>query len=382
MNQKNNILNIKDYEILISESVGKGHPDKICDQISDHILDACLKIDPESRVACEVMAANTLIIVSGEITTKANINVENEVWKVIKPLGYNENSFTIICNINKQSDDIAKKVNKKNLVYGAGDQGITYGYATNETKNYLPISYDIANELLRKLEESRINKNIAHIRADMKSQVEIHKYGDDKLVVNKIILAIQHDPFINKKDNEIWKDQIKQLVHKTLKTYNLTIEDKKININAAGDFIIGGPIGDTGLTGRKLQVDTYGTIAKNGGGAFSGKDYTKVDRTGSYLCRWIAKNIVFNKLADKCEIGLAWEIGNEYPDDLIINCFNTNKLPISKLKEIILNNFYNLNLTKIIHVLDLKKPIYASTSVYGHFGNEKFSWEKTFDLKI
>ena len=328
------------------------------------------------------MAANTLIIVSGEITTKANINVENEVWKVIKPLEYNENSFTIICNINKQSPDISKKVNKQNQIYGAGDQGITYGYATNETKNYLPISYDIANELLKRIEEARINKTISHIQADMKSQVEIHKYCDDKMIVDKIILAIQHDPFIDKQSNKQWKNEIKQIVHHVLKTYNLTIEDENIKINAAGDFIIGGPIGDTGLTGRKLQVDTYGTIAKNGGGAFSGKDYTKVDRTGSYLCRWIAKNVVFNKLADKCEIGLAWEIGNEYPDDLIINCFNTNKLPISKIREIILNNFYDLNLTKIINVLDLKKPIYANTSVYGHFGNEKFSWEKTLNLKI
>ncbi len=371
----------KEYEILLAESVGKGHPDKICDQISDHILDACLKIDPESRVACEVMAANTLIVVSGEITTKANINVENEVWKVIKPLGYDENTFTIICNINKQSTDIAKKVNKQGAIYGAGDQGITYGYATNETKNFLPIQYDIANALLKKLEDIRVNKKIDHIKSDMKSLVEIHKYKDE-FKLKKIILAIQHEKFNNTKEKEVWTKSIKQEVHNVLKIYKLSINNDLINVNQGGDFIIGGPIGDTGLTGRKLQVDTYGTMTKHGGGAFSGKDYTKVDRTGAYLARWIAKNIVYNKLADKCEIGLAWEIGNEYPDDIIINTFNTSSLSYQTLKNLILKNFYGLNLTKIIEVLNLKEPIYSKTSVYGHFGNNRFSWEKTFKFNF
>lgn len=377
----NNLYKNNEYEILVSESVGKGHPDKICDQISDRILDACLKIDPESRVACEVMAANTLIVVSGEITTKANINVENEVWNVIVPLGYNENTFTIICNINKQSEEISKKVNKSNLVYGAGDQGITYGYATNETKSYLPIQYVLSNEILQEIEKAKSNNLISKIKSDMKSMIEIHKYKDNKLVITKIILAIQHEIFSSSKEKEQWMNFLKNIVHNVLNKYNLTIEDSNIKINDAGNFIIGGPIGDTGLTGRKLQVDTYGTVAKHGGGAFSGKDYTKVDRTGAYLARWIAKNVVYNGLADKCEIGLSWEIGSEYPDDLIIDCFGTNKIDLFEIKKIIISNFNNLNLTKNIEILDLKKPIYHLTSVFGHFGNNEFSWEKLFKFK-
>lgn len=377
----NNLYKNNEYEILVSESVGKGHPDKICDQISDRILDACLKIDPESRVACEVMAANTLIVVSGEITTKANINVENEVWNVIVPLGYNENTFTIICNINKQSEEISKKVNKSNLVYGAGDQGITYGYATNETKSYLPIQYVLSNEILQEIEKAKSNNLISKIKSDMKSMIEIHKYKDNKLVITKIILAIQHEIFSSSKEKEQWMNFLKNIVHNVLNKYNLTIEDSNIKINDAGNFIIGGPIGDTGLTGRKLQVDTYGTAAKHGGGAFSGKDYTKVDRTGAYLARWIAKNVVYNGLADKCEIGLSWEIGSEYPDDLIIDCFGTNKIDLFEIKKIIISNFSNLNLTKNIEILDLKKPIYHLTSVFGHFGNNEFSWEKLFKFK-
>lgn len=377
----NNLYNNNEYEVLVAESVGKGHPDKICDQISDRILDACLKIDPESRVACEVMAANTLIVVSGEISTKANINVENEVWKVIRPLGYDENTFTIICNINKQSLDISKKVNKSNLVYGAGDQGITYGYATNETKSYLPIQYVLSNEILYEIEKQRINNKIEKIMADTKSMVEIHKYSDTKMIITKIILAIQHKKFSLVKEKKEWINNLKIIVKNIINKYGLAIKDSDIKINDAGDFIIGGPIGDTGLTGRKLQVDTYGTVTKHGGGAFSGKDYTKVDRTGAYLARWIAKNVVYNNLADKCEIGLLWEIGKEYPDDIIIDCFKTNHIDLFEIKKIILNNFNNLNLTKNIEILNLKNPIYHETSVFGHFGNEKFSWEKLFEFK-
>ena len=378
--EENHLIKEQNYKILVSESVGKGHPDKICDQISDAILDACLSQDNNSRVACEVMAANTVIMVGGEITTKATVNVEQEIWKVIKPLGYNENSFTIICNINKQSPDISKKVNKDDGRYAAGDQGITYGYATNETKNYLPIQYDIANKLLMAIEDARINQKIMHIKADMKSQVELHQYPDH-YVVHKIILAIQHEPFNSKKEHDTWKQAIRNLTNEVLATYNLHAEDKNIMVNDAGDFIIGGPIGDTGLTGRKLQVDTYGTEARHGGGALSGKDYTKVDRSGAYLARWIAKNVVYNKLATKCEIGLAWEIGKEVPDELIMNCFGTEKCSLQEIRELIIKNFGDLNINDVIKELDLKKPIYLQTSVYGHFGNNKFPWEKTFTFK-
>lgn len=378
MNKKLNI--VEEKEILVAEAVGKGHPDKICDQISDYILDACLKVDPESRVACEVMAANRLIIVSGEITTKANINVENEVWKVIKPLGYDENSFTIICNINKQSEDISRKVNKAELTYGAGDQGITYGYATNETSVYLPIQFVIANEILVQIEDCRKSNFIEKIKSDMKSLVEIYKFKNE-ITINKIVLAIQHEQFSSVREKNKWVNEIKQLVYDVLDSYHLTIKSSDIRINASGDFITGGPVGDTGLTGRKLQVDTYGGVAKHGGGAFSGKDYTKVDRTGAYLARWIAKNVVYNKLASQCEIGLIWEIGKEYPDDIIIDCFNTNNISKKEIKSIILKNFNELNLTKNIEALMLKKPNYHFTSVYGHFGNSKLPWEKLFKFK-
>ena len=378
--EENHLIKEQDYKILVSESVGKGHPDKMCDQIADAILDACLKQDSNSRVACEVMAANTVIMVGGEITTKATVNVEQQIWNVIKPLGYTENSFTIICNINKQSADISKKVNKDDGRYAAGDQGITYGYATNETANYLPIQYDIANKLLMAIEDARISQKIMHIKADMKSQVELHQYKDH-YVVHKIILAIQHEQFNSKKEQDVWKQSIKNLANEVLATYNLHATDNNIMVNDAGDFIIGGPIGDTGLTGRKLQVDTYGTEARHGGGALSGKDYTKVDRSGAYLARWIAKNVVYNKLADKCEIGLAWEIGKEVPDELIVNCFDTEKTSLQEIRELIVKNFGDLNINDIIKELDLKKPIYSKTSVYGHFGNNKLPWEKTFVFK-
>lgn len=364
-------------EILVAESVGKGHPDKICDQIADTILDACLTQDKNSRVACEVMASNRLIVVGGEISTTANYNVEDCVWKVLIPLGYHKGDFTIIDNIHQQSPDISKKVNKTDGTFGAGDQGITYGYATNETKNYLPIAYDIANELLRQLDNARTNAHIPFLSADMKSQVELYKVGNF-YNVKRIILAVQHDVFPTLTDKEQWRNIIQSLVHKVLGMYSLECGDNQIFINAGGDFIIGGPIGDTGLTGRKLQVDTYGPEARHGGGALSGKDYTKVDRSGAYLARWIAKNVVYNKLAKKCEIGLAWEIGNPCPDELMIDCFGTNTIPIKEIRRLIMKNFFGLNINYVVNMLSLDKPIYAPTSVYGHFSNPKFAWEKVF----
>ena len=368
-------------KLLVSEAVGKGHPDKICDEIADAILDQCLAQDSQSRVACEVMASNRLIIVGGEITTTANLNIEQAVWSVLVPLGYKVGDFTIVCNINHQSPDIAKKVNKEDGGFGAGDQGITYGYATNETTNYLPIAYDVVNDILQELESARFNGLLLHLKADMKGLVELSQLGEN-IAVKRIILAIQHDPFNDPTLKTAWKDSIKHSVDLVLERYGLTVNPQNVLVNAGGDFIIGGPIGDTGLTGRKLQSDTYGCATKHGGGAFSGKDYTKVDRTGAYLCRWIAKNLVYNKICSKCEVGMVWQFGSPVPDDIILDCFGTNHLPLNKIKQVILQNFFDCNINQVVWVLGLNKPIYQRTSCYGHFGNPEFPWERTFKLEI
>lgn len=372
---------MEETKLLVSEAVGKGHPDKICDEIADAVLDQCLQQDKNSRVACEVMASNRLIVVGGEITTTANISVEEAVYSVLIPLGYKVGDFTIINNLNHQSSDIAKKVNKVGGSFGAGDQGITYGYATNETTNYLPLAYDVINDILQELENARFNGQILHMKADMKGLVELSQDGQN-IAVKRIILAVQHDPFSEPSVKNAWKDSIKHSVDIVLERYGLTANPENVLVNAGGDFILGGSYADTGLTGRKLQSDTYGCATKHGGGAFSGKDYTKVDRTGAYLCRWIAKNIVYNKLADKCEVGMVWQIGNPRPDDIILDCYGTNKLPIKKLKEVILNNFFDCDINQIVWVLGLQQPIYEKTSCYGHFGNPQFPWERTFTLEI
>ena len=366
---------------LVAESVGKGHPDKICDQIADAILDQCLAQDRYSHVACEVMASNRLIVVGGEITTTANYNVEQAVWTVLLPLGYKKGDFTIINNIHQQSPEINAKVSKEGGLFGAGDQGITYGYATNETANYLPIQVNIANRIMQHLETLRLNAKILYLKADMKTMVEL-SVSDKEMTVKRIILAIQHEVFQNDILKQTWKEQIKTSVAKLIQDeFQIPCQPTHIYVNMGGDFVLGGPIADTGLTGRKLECDSYCGATAHGGGAFSGKDYTKVDRSGAYLARYVAKNVVYNKLADKCQIGFVWQIGSPTPDLVMIDCFNTNKKPIDEIRKIIYKNFWDLNINQIVWMLGLDRPIYLGTSCYGHFTNQEAPWEHTFKFE-
>ncbi len=370
---------MNEKKLITSESVNVGHPDKICDQISDRILDACLKCDPEAKVACEVFASNRLIVIGGEITTKGYVDVVKCAWEVIKPLGYTENDFTIISNVNSQSPDINQAVIKKNKEIGAGDQGIVYGYATNETKNYMPLSITIAHELVKLAEQLRKDKKFKWAKADMKSQVTIDYSNEKKPLIHTILMSIQHDENYNEKE---FKNFISEnIIDKVVEKYKLNQNFTKI-INPSGKFIIGGPIGDTGLTGRKIIVDTYGGISRHGGGAFSGKDSTKVDRSGAYYARYIAKNVVAAGLADKCEIQIAYGIGLTKPIAIYVETFNTNKVEVNKILDAI-NQTFDLSISEMIKTLDLKKPIFSKLSSYGHMGREELNvnWEKLDKVK-
>ncbi|AJQ45388.1 S-adenosylmethionine synthase [Ureaplasma diversum] len=361
-------------KLITSESVGAGHPDKICDQISDAILDSCLKQDKNSRVACEVLACNRLIVIAGEITTDAYVDVVKTAWEIIKPLGYTENDFTIISNVNSQSVDIAQSVNKKTEEIGAGDQGIVFGYACNETPQYMPLTTVLAHQFLAEIERQRLSGEFVGIRSDMKSQVTIDYTDSQNLRIHTFLTSIQHDEDY---DRDYFENKIKTIMDDLAKKYHLNTDFIKI-INSSGRFVIGGPIGDTGLTGRKIIVDTYGGIARHGGGAFSGKDPTKVDRSASYFARWIAKNVVAAKLADRCEIQLAFAIGQPAPVAMFIETFNTNKYPEAKILEAIKKSF-NFKVKDFIADLNLLETSYQPTATYGHFGRDdlNLSWEKT-----
>lgn len=360
-------------KIITSESVGAGHPDKICDQISDAILDECLSQDQNSRVACEVLACNRLIVIAGEITTHAYVDVVKTAWEIIKPLGYDENDFTIISNVNKQSVDIAQSVDKtnKNLI-GAGDQGIVFGYACDETPQYMPLTSVLAHELLKEIERQRRSKEFIKIQADMKSQVSID-YSNSTSLIETMLVSIQHDEDY---DVEYFNKKVSAIMEQIAKKYNLNTNFKKI-INSSGRFVIGGPIGDTGLTGRKIIVDTYGGVGHHGGGAFSGKDPTKVDRSASYFARWIAKNVVAAKLAKQCEIQLAFAIGQPQPVAMYVNTFNTNLIDETKIFEAIKKSF-NFDIKTFINDLNLWTTKYLPVATYGHFGRDDLdlSWEK------
>ena len=368
------MAHIKHQNLITSESVGAGHPDKICDQISDHILDVCLKGDPTSRVACEVFASNHLIVIGGEITTKSYVDVVKCAWDVVLPLGYNENDFTIISNVNSQSPDISQSIDKKDGQIGAGDQGIVFGYATNETPSLMPLSIVLAHALVKRAETLRLQGKFKWGKSDMKSQVTIN-YDNVKKPVDTVLMSIQHDEKYNKKEFEAFVK--KEIIEKVLKEHKVNT-DPTIIINPSGKFIIGGPIGDTGLTGRKIIVDTYGGISRHGGGAFSGKDCTKVDRSGAYMARYVAKNIVAAGLADKCEVQLAFGIGLPEPIALYVECFNTNKVPLKQIIDII-NEVFDLSVAGFIKQLDLRKPQFRALATYGHFGREdlKVKWEQT-----
>ena len=363
-----------------SESVTEGHPDKLCDLISDSILDECLKQDENSRVAVETFASNNLITVAGEITTKAVIDVESIVRNTIKEIGYDNKDTDIdyrTCevriNIDKQSPDIAMGVD----IGGAGDQGIMFGYASSETENYMPYAINMAHKLAKRLTEARKNGEIKFIRPDGKTQVTV-EYEDDKPKrIETILVSTQHLETVSAE--EVRKAVIENVINKVVPK-EMIDENTKIYVNPTGRFVIGGPLGDTGLTGRKIIVDTYGGYARHGGGAFSGKDASKVDRSATYMLRHIAKNVVANGYAKKCELQVAYAIGVEQPMSIFVDTFGTNTIPEEEIEEIIKRNF-DLTPKGIIEYLGLREPIFTKTTNYGHFGKPELPWEKIIELK-
>ena len=362
-----------------SESVTEGHPDKLADLISDSILDECLKQDKNSRVAVETFVSGNTVTIAGQVTTKAEFDIDNLVRNTIKQIGYDNEetdmdyrTCKIDINITKQSSDIAMGVDNG----GAGDQGIMFGYASNETENYMPYAINMAHKLSKRLAEVRKNGTIPYLRPDGKVQVTV-EYEDDKPKrIETILISTQHNSDISQE--QLKKDIIESVINAVVPE-NMMDANTKIYVNPTGRFVIGGPLGDTGLTGRKIIVDTYGGYARHGGGAFSGKDASKVDRSATYMLRHIAKNIVANGYAEKCEIQVSYAIGMKEPLSIYINTFGTGKKTEEELVEIIKKNF-DLTPNGIIEYLHLKEPIYTQTTNYGHFGKDNLPWEKIIKL--
>lgn len=365
-----------------SESVTEGHPDKLCDLISDKILDGYLKVDENSRVAVETFASKNKITIAGQVTSKGSItteNIKNMVRDTIREIGYdNENTdidyrtCEIDINITKQSADIALGVD----IGGAGDQGIMFGYACKDTKNYMPYAIDLAHKLAKRLTQVRKNGEIPYLRPDGKVQVTIEYENDKPKAIDTILISTQH---LENVEIETLKTNIKEKVIYPIVCKDMINENTKIYVNPTGRFVIGGPLGDTGLTGRKIIVDTYGGYSRHGGGAFSGKDASKVDRSATYMARHIAKNIVANNMADKCEIQLSYAIGMKEPISIYVNTFETGKISDKEIIENIKNRF-DLTPDGIIKYLDLKKPIFEKTTNYGHFGKEELKWEEIINM--
>ncbi|MBQ7766490.1 MAG: methionine adenosyltransferase [Lachnospiraceae bacterium] len=388
--------------LFTSESVTEGHPDKICDAISDAVLDALMEQDPMSRVACETCTNTGFVVVMGEVTTKANIDIPAIVRKTVTEIGYDRseygfdgNTCAVMVSLDKQSADIAMGVDKalearedkmsddQIEAIGAGDQGMMFGYATNETEEYMPYPISLAHKLTLQLTKVRKDGTLKYLRPDGKSQVSVEYDENGKPIrLEAVVLSTQHDPDVTQE--QIHKD-IKKYVFEPVLPAELLDENTKYFINPTGRFVIGGPNGDSGLTGRKIIVDTYGGYARHGGGAFSGKDCTKVDRSAAYAARYVAKNIVAAGLADKCEIQLSYAIGVAHPTSIMVDTFGTGKLSEEKLVEIIRENF-DLRPAGIIKMLNLRRPIYKQTSAYGHFGRNDLNlpWEqldRVADLK-
>jgi S-adenosylmethionine synthetase len=369
----------KNRHLFTSESVTEGHPDKIADQISDAILDACLADDPMSRVACETLTATGLVVIAGEITTKAYVDFQNLVRGTIASIGYNNalygfdsNTCAVISSINKQSGDIAMGVDTG----GAGDQGMMFGFACNETAELMPAPISFAHKLCMRLSEVRKQGKLPYLRPDGKSQVTVEYDERHKPIrVDAVVVSTQHAETVG--NDELRSDILKHVIQSTIPA-NLLDEDTKYHINPTGRFVIGGPMGDTGLTGRKIIVDTYGGMGRHGGGAFSGKDPTKVDRSAAYMARHIAKNIVAAGLADRCEVQLAYAIGVADPVSVLIDTFGTGKVDSTTISELVRAHF-KLTPKGIIESLNLRRPIYCKTASYGHFGRSDpdFTWELT-----
>ena len=371
----------KNY-LFTSESVTEGHPDKVCDKVSDAILDEFLKGDPDSRVAVETMTTTDFVGIAGEVTSKAKFDIEQLIRKTITEIGYNDpelkfdsDSCDVMIKLDTQSPDISQGVTAaENKEQGAGDQGLMFGYATNETEELMPLPILMAHKLTKKLTDVRKNGELTWVRPDGKSQVSV-RYEDDKpKQLEAIVISTQHSP-------DISHDEItKQIIEHVIKPVcgQLWTDDIKIHVNPTGNFVIGGPHGDAGLTGRKIIVDTYGGMGRHGGGAFSGKDPSKVDRSACYMCRFVAKNIVAAGLADRCEVQVAYAIGVAEPVSLMVSTFGTNKISEDDIEKLVKKHF-DMRPAAIVKKLDLKKPIYQKTAAYGHFGRNEpeFGWEKT-----
>lgn len=364
---------------LTSESVTEGHPDKVCDFISDSILDACLEQDKESRVAVETLVSNNKVVVAGQITSNAMLDIEKIVRERLKEIGYNDANTSmdyrtcdVEVDITKQSNDIAIGVDDG----GAGDQGIMFGYASDESSDYMPYPISVAHKIARQLAEVRKNGELSYLRSDGKVQVTVEYINDMPIRIDTILISAQHLSNVNME--EMQKDILSKVVFKVVEPDMVDIETK-FYINPTGRFVIGGAVADTGLTGRKLAVDTYGGIARHGGGAFSGKDPSKVDRSATYMLRHIAKNVVANGLARRCEVQMSYGIGLKEPLSIYIDCFGTNRVPENLIIKIIKARF-DLTPNGIIEYLDLKRPIYSKTSNYGHFGREEFTWENIVQI--
>ncbi len=369
----------RDKFLFTSESVTEGHPDKIADQISDAILDACLEQDPFSRVACETLTCTGLVVIAGEITTQAYVDFQSLVRGTVAAIGYDNalygfdsNTCAVISTINKQSGDIAMGVDTG----GAGDQGMMFGYATNETEELMPTPISLAHKLTQRLSDVRKSGLMSYLRPDGKSQVTVEYDENGKPVrVDAIVISTQHAEQVG--NDELRRDILKNVIQFVIPS-KLLDQDTKYHINPTGRFVIGGPMGDTGLTGRKIIVDTYGGMGRHGGGAFSGKDPTKVDRSAAYMARYIAKNIVAADLAERCEVQLAYAIGVAEPVSVLVDTFGTGTISEVALQKLVRANF-TLTPKGIIESLDLRRPIYKKTAAYGHFGRKEkdFTWEAT-----
>lgn len=369
--------------LFTSESVTEGHPDKICDQISDAILDDLIKQDPESRVACETLVTTGLVLIAGEISSNGFCDFQKVVRDTVKEIGYTRAKYgfdyetcCVISSIHEQSPDIARGVDESDEhEQGAGDQGLMFGYATRETEQLMPLPITLAHQLVRRLSEVRRSKELPYLRPDGKSQVTVEYEGDVPKRVDAVVIAAQHDKKVNMQD---LREEIHGSVIKKIIPLQMLDDNTKIFINETGQFIQGGPFADSGLTGRKIIVDTYGGVGSHGGGCFSGKDPSKVDRSGSYMARYVAKNLVSAGIADKLEVQIAYAIGVPFPVSIMVDTFGTAKIPEDNIKELIRAHF-NLSPKGMIKSLDLLRPIYKKTAAFGHFGREEkeFTWEKT-----